>query len=277
MQFLKGLTRWFHFNREPEPVRSHTGECGHEIVEGRHYPPEGGLVVECKQEKLLPELSRRGFLMGLGAAAVVATLPEIPLGRVWSIPNLTVFPRNPACYDDVLRARSTWLQIDQINRRTWASVDWGYQSTALQLERIRNELPLLYDYDGSLFQRIPFDIGRSIGQKWDLVEDEKGARIRVYAEQNVRQAMGEFRKEVQDWQRQTGVYDFTDVPLLPSKLQHKRERDWIRRHTQGPATEARKIGRLVNQFGEAVANKVDREVVKPVRDGLQDVVDLINS
>lgn len=44
-----------------------------------------------------------------------------------------------------------------------------------------------------------------------------------------------------------------------------------------PATEARKIGRLVNQFGDAVANKVDREVVKPVRDGLQDVVDLINS
>lgn len=168
MQFLKGLTRWFHFNREPEPVRSHTGECGHEIVDGRHYPPEGGLVVECKQEKLLPELSRRGFLMGLGAAAVVAALPEIPLGRVWSIPKF--IPGYMA-------------RFDEINRRTWGSVAWGNQSMALQIEHIRDKLPLLYEHDDAVFKMISTRSG---------MLDE----VSAYAESSVREAMGEFRNQL---------------------------------------------------------------------------------
>lgn len=260
MQFLKGLTRWFHFGKhlaKIEHCRScelpldSTGMC----PQCGEYPND--LEDDQPQSKLLPELSRRGFLFGLGSAAVVAALPEIPLGRVWSIPNLPVFPRNPACYDDVLRAQSTWLQIDQINRRTWASVDWGYQSTALQLERIRNELPLLYERDDMLFQIISTtedNIERLVGAPPAMFGGKVYTQeeVSACAESHVRQAMHEFESHV-DRVRRQGV----TVPT--------------------PATEARKIGQLVNQFGDAVANKVDREVVKPVRDGLQEVCDLVNN
>jgi hypothetical protein len=63
MQFLKGLTRFFHFEQEPETTRK----------------PEQAIT-------------RRGLLMGLGASLVVAAVPEIPFGRVWSIPKKIVYP-----------------------------------------------------------------------------------------------------------------------------------------------------------------------------------------
>lgn len=172
MQFLKGLTRWFHFDKhlaKIERCRScelpldSTGMC----PQCGEYPND--LEDDEPQSKLLPELSRRGFLMGLGAAAVVAALPEIPLGRVWSIPKFIP---------------GYMTRFDEINRRTWGSVAWGNQSMALQIEHIRDKLPLLYEHDD-----IFTDLLNVRGSGPTM-----GKRIALYAEQNVRQANARVQK-----------------------------------------------------------------------------------
>jgi hypothetical protein len=99
MAFLKGLTKFFHFEQEPQTVQ-----------------PE-------------QQMTRRGLLMGLGASLVVAAMPQIPFGRVWSIPKKIVC-RQPL---------------------------WNTQVVALQLEDVNDMLPTLVENDDVLFNMIAAD------------------------------------------------------------------------------------------------------------------------
>lgn len=261
MQFLKGLTRWFHFGKTPTTI-----ESGKRIQE-----------VPAEPQQLV---TRRNLLFGLGATAIVAAMPEIPVGRVWSFPRI------------IRTSFADPGRIDMLNLAAWENSPWHEQSLALQLEKVRDKLPLLYERDTQLLFKLLSRVEPVSTRSMRLFDDE----IHDYATNGV-----PLRGTTYDLVEVDGI--FKEITLSDAKRLYPQVLSgnippagddgshglFNVQYTSAPSveleslgvprpkTESGKVSRLVDRYGDALAEKVDRTVVKPVRDELESICDLVNN
>jgi hypothetical protein len=325
MQFLKGLTRWFHFNRTPIQVER-CPQCDLPLEPGGacpqcgEYPRTTGCVESIQDTSGKPQqlVSRRNLLFGLGAVAVVAAVPEvIELARVWSIPPAAGLRHIVSRHADP--GRIDLINLNAWGREPWSGIpyfvdtdtEWKWigidrypvlyggargggktASMALQLEAVRQKLPTLYDYDDQMFKlisRAELRENRKIIEFWRGDQYVSGDEISA---RTMRIPLVFGPKDSYDLDRTVGYTGF-DGPLIVSeevsletlKRNYPEHSYWNgRKYLAGrpdnrmvnPKVEAGKVSRLLDRYGQAVADKVDREVVAPVRDQLEQVCDLVN-
>lgn len=86
------------------------------------------------ERHIIEEVSRRGFLKGLGAIAIAQA---IPFNRVWSFPSIIRVPGYSGAESLALQLERVrdqipllyerdYAMIDVMNRRTWAAVPWDH-------------------------------------------------------------------------------------------------------------------------------------------------------
>lgn len=114
-------------------------------------------------EPLIQAVSRRGFLKGLGAIAVTQA---IPFNRVWSFPTV-IRPYNP--YAGAL---------------------------CLRLENIRDQLPVLYERDDTLFDLINRKTWNSVPWDSEMQWIGSGVSIETVTQRHVLSAMRTFEDKL---------------------------------------------------------------------------------
>lgn len=224
MKFIKGLTRFFHF----------------------------GATETARQSVAENTLTRRGLLMGLGASLVVAAMPEIPLGRVWSIPKKIVYPPG--------------MLTPEILRR------FSDQMLAAMgpIEPVYYLHPAQYATLQELIGGDPAKVSEMVGHDDFGQEATTGQMIH---KMRVRQAKYAAYWRGDQFVEMSGPeWDDKPVNIIPGADLNSGIVDI---HIPSPTVEAGKVSRLLDRYGNALTSKLERTIVEPVRNELEDVLDLV--